>query len=276
MAKKRLIFTLLYDRGYFMLSRNFRLQRVGNLEWLIKNYDFARTTAQIDELVILNVERNMTSQVDFVDHLRQLCDVCFVPITAGGGIREEADASLLLSNGADKVLINTLALQQERELHKIVEKYGQQSVVLGVDLKCVEESFRVYTNAGTEEVRQPYAEHLAYLNGLPVGEWLMTSIDRDGTGQGFDRRLLDLLPRNFNKPLILAGGAGKPEHFPEILWDPRVSGLATAHLFNFVGDGLKLVRQALQHSGHALPSWNSDEMLELRVKAVESSCSLDP
>jgi len=275
MVKKRLIFTLLFDRGYFMLSRNFRLQRVGDLDWLIKNYDFVRTTAQIDELVILNVERNMTSQVDFVDHLRQLCDFCFVPITAGGGIREAADASLFLSNGADKVLINTLAVCQERELHKIVEKYGQQSVVLGVDLKYIGDSFRAFTNAGSEEVRKPCAEHLAYLNELPVGEWLMTSIDRDGTGQGFDRRILDLLPENFHKPLILTGGASKPEHFPELLWDPRVSGLATAHLFNFVGDGLKSVRQALQRSGHSIPSWNSDEMIELRVKVLESSRSLN-
>lgn len=275
MVKKRLIFTLLFDRGYFMLSRNFRLQRVGDLDWLIRNYDFARTTAQIDELVLLNVERNPTMQDGFVSHLRQLCDFCFVPVTAGGGIRHEVDARLLLSNGADKVLVNTLAVHHQVELYKIVEKYGQQSVVLGVDVKRIEGTYRAFTYAGSEEVRRSPKEHFLHLNNLPAGEWLMTSIDRDGTGQGFDSQILDLLPTNFNRPLILAGGASKPEHFPELLWDPRVSGLATAHLFNFVGDGLKSVRQTLQRSGHSMPNWNFDETRRLRAEAIESSGSPD-
>ena len=270
MVSKRVIFTLLFDRGFFMLSRNFRLQKVGDLAWLTKNYDFARTASQIDELVVINVERNPKDQVSFIDHLRELCNFCFVPITAGGGIRSADDASRLLSNGADKVLINTMAVRDESQLLRIAERYGRQSVVLGIDVRRYEAERRALTNYGEIVVQRDIRRHFDDLRRLPVGEWMVTSIDRDGTGQGFEVDLLDLLPEGFDKPLILSGGASKPEHFVSTFSDPRVSALSTAHLFNFVGDGLEKVRTALLHAGNDLPRWHADEILQLRGTVLES------
>lgn len=269
MVKKRLIFTLLYNNGEFMLSRNFRLQRVGNLEWLKRNYDFSRTAAQIDELVVLNVERNRLSNDDFISHLQKLCEFCFVPITAGGGIRRLEDASALLSNGADKILVNTMAADCSHKVIEIAKRYGQQCIVLGVDIRKSNGSTRALVDCGSKLVALEISDYLTRLRELPVGEWMITSINRDGTGQGFDSELLELLPPNFERPVILAGGAGKPEHFLDLLRNPKVSGLATAHLHNFVGDGLKQVRDLLLRDGQELPIWDANEIAALKSSVDE-------
>src|SRR5262245_39867322 len=105
MLKKRLIFTLLYNRGQFMLSRNFRLQKVGDLKWLQTNYDFSRISFSIDELVVLDVTRVDRSTETFCAALKVLTEGCFVPIAAGGGVRTVEHARLLLRSGADKVVV---------------------------------------------------------------------------------------------------------------------------------------------------------------------------
>lgn len=265
MPNKRLIFSLLYASGKFMLSRNFRLQQVGNFEWLSRNYNFFETATAIDELVVINVERDSRPTAEFLRHLQQLNDFCFVPITAGGGIREFCDAKEILSNGADKVLINTIAATNPDELERISETFGRQSVVLGVDLVKSHDQTIPVVNCGREvpsgflDVRN----YLNHLNMLPFGEWYVNSVDRDGTGLGFDSELLDLVPTD-SHPLILAGGASKPEHFCELFEDSRVSALATAHLLNFVNDGLHRVRARLLDEGHDLPQWNPEDHKKLR------------
>ena len=100
MLKKRVIFTLLYDNGSFMLSRNFRLQKVGDLQWLKKNYNFSKLAFSIDELVLLNVTRTKRDHEKFINHVRALSEVCFIPIAAGGGIRDVELAHRLVNNGA--------------------------------------------------------------------------------------------------------------------------------------------------------------------------------
>ena len=123
MLKKRVIFTLLYDSGYFMLSRNFRLQKVGNMQWLKKNYNFSHISFSIDELIILDVTRNERNEAAFYEHVRLLNDECFVPIAAGGGIREVEQARKLLHSGADKVVINTLLVEDSEIISEIASNF---------------------------------------------------------------------------------------------------------------------------------------------------------
>ena len=109
----------------------------------------------------------------------------------------------------------------------------------------------------------------------PVGELYLNSMDRDGTGQGYDLRLLDLLPANMPKPVILAGGVGNASHLAAGLADPRVDAVATAHLFNFVSDGLKQARQSLISGGVVLPLWDIQFLKQHLRAEVTSEVTLD-
>ena len=107
MRKKRLIFTLLYDGEYFVLSRNFRLQKVGDLEWIEKYYNFKEIAFSIDELILLNVSRNRREIIEFCEIVKKIVKNIFVPISVGGGISNIDDVALLFFSGADKVVLNT-------------------------------------------------------------------------------------------------------------------------------------------------------------------------
>ena len=151
MLKKRVIFTLLYDNGSFMLSRNFRLQKVGDLEWLKKNYNFSKLAFSIDELVLLDVTRTKRDHKKFINHVRALSEVCFIPIAAGGGVRDIELAHRLVNNGADKIVINSLVGQSMETIDNIVAELGSQCVLASVDVKKVKNDYKVYTENGTLE-----------------------------------------------------------------------------------------------------------------------------
>ena len=262
-VRKRLIFALLFDSGKFMLSRNFRLQQVGDITWLEKNYNFRETALAIDELIVLNVERSRNSLEPFFEHVKKLNDDCFVPIAAGGGIRSVEDARNLLRSGADKVVINSI-LQTDRPLvAELAAEFGKQCLVASIDAKRVDGTFRVFIDNGSTMMDDDLATYLAKVLDSPIGEIYLNSMDRDGTGQGYDEEMLSTLPQDVGVPLILAGGAGKPEHFAIGLSDERVDAVSTAHLFNFVGNSLQLSRDHLLNEGMHLVRWDSNQLKSL-------------
>ena len=124
MLKKRLIFTLLFNDGQFMLSRNFRLQKVGDLNWLQTNYDFSHISFSIDELIVLDVSREDRNISVFCEVLKVLSEGCFVPIAAGGGIRTLDQARSLLRSGADKVVVNTPLFENEDFIKELPASLG--------------------------------------------------------------------------------------------------------------------------------------------------------
>lgn len=261
MLKKRLIFTLLYSRGYFMLSRNFRLQKVGDFNWLQRNYDFSHIAYSIDELVVLNVDREGGHQKEFTDTLKLLAKGCFAPIAAGGGVRTTEDASALLRSGADKIVLNTPLYKSTELVRKLAAEFGQQCIVGSVDVKRVEgKGYAVFSDCGALELEGTLSSWSEQLSSEPIGEIYLNSIDRDGTGQGFDFGILDSLSKKISVPVIFAGGVGNAVHLATGLADPRVDAVATANLFNFVGDGLKQARCALIDGGVNLPLWDAGLM----------------
>jgi cyclase len=262
MLKKRLIFTLLYSNGQFILSRNFRLQKVGNLRWLQTNYNFSHISYSIDELVVLDISRGERNSEEFCAALKKLTEGCFVPIAAGGGVKTINAARNLLRSGADKVVVNSVLYEKNGFIKQLASEFGQQCVVASMDIKAAPNgSYQAWADSGSRCVADSAAQWVELIAQDDVGELYLNSMDRDGTGQGYDFRLLDLLPANMAKPVILAGGVGNATHLAAGMADTRVDAVATAHLFNFVGDGLKLARQALISGGVPLPLWNI-EMLE--------------
>jgi cyclase len=264
MLKKRIIFTLLYSEGYFVLSRNFRLQRVGDKEWLKKNYDFSTIAFSIDELIVLDVSRNSRIRPKFCADLKEVSADCFVPIAAGGGIRSVADAREILSSGADKVVLNSLFHGEAEEVRKIVAEFGSQCIVASVDVKRELEDYRIYEQNGQIASEMSLSDWLKLVREIEVGEIYLNSIDRDGTGQGYEMSLLEQVPADFDLPLIMAGGVGNQTHMLAGITIREVDAVATAHLFNFVGDGLRHAREHLIAEGIPLPHWDIAEAISLK------------
>jgi cyclase len=267
MLKKRIIFTLLHDNGYFMLSRNFRLQKVGDLSWLQRYYNFSHISFHIDELIVLDVSRQARDLPRFCETLQELSRGCFAPIAAGGGVSSVLDARTLLQSGADKVVVNSALFTSPSLVRELVEAFGQQCVVGSVDLKRNNDGlYKVYVENGRRELQGSAKDLLAPLSFGLIGEIYLNSIDRDGTGQGYDFELLSVLQRDWSAPVILAGGVGNSEHLKAGLEDSRVDAVATAHLFNFVGDGLAKARSNIVDSGVPLASWPPVECLGLSAQ----------
>jgi cyclase len=260
MLKKRLIFTLLYDSGHFMLSRNFNLQRVGDVNWLAENYNFSSIAFSIDELIILDVSREKREMSEFIEAVKQITKECFVPVSAGGGVKNLSDATLLLKSGADKVVLNSLVFEDSKEVSKISQKFGAQSIVASIDLKKEGKKYQIYTSNGEKKIDNDPKEFLKMLKNFNIGEVFLNSIDKDGTAQGLDLGILDLVDDNFNLPLILGGGAGHHNHLFEAFSEEKVDAVSTAHLFNFVGDGLEKCRVGLISKGMNLAKWDKPEI----------------
>ena len=264
MLKKRVIFTLLYDDGSFMLSRNFRLQKVGNLDWLNRNYNFSNISFSIDELIILDVTRIKRDSEKFLAHVRSLSEDCFIPIAAGGGVRDVDYALKLVKNGADKVVINTLTGQNIDTIKSIVSELGSQCILASVDVKKIKNDFKVYTENGSLEQFFSLQNWLLKLAQVPVGEVYLNSIDRDGTGQGYQEEMIELIPSDYPLPVILSGGAGKYHHFINGLNNKKIDAVATANLFNFIGNSLNDSRSALLSEGFNLAKWDNTICESLR------------
>ena len=255
MLTKRLIFTLLYDGGSFMLSRNFRLQKIGDLDWLEENYGFSTVGYAIDELVVIDVSRQNRNTPQFCEDLKRLTRDCFAPITAGGGIRTLEHVHQLLRSGADKVVVNTALHDQPELVEEIAAELGRQCIVASIDVQKINGVYQVFKNNGTVKFGESLDHILLKCAGLPIGEIHIESIDRDGTGNGLDLEILEFIKHVKDVPLILMGGIGNADHIIAGLKDNRVDAVATGNLLNFMGDGLARARELAINGGVILPKF---------------------
>ncbi len=259
MLKKRVIFSLIYADGYFNQSRNFSLQRVGDADWLVKNYRFFVAAEYIDELIVVDASRNERDREKFIDAVQKITKDVFVPLTLGGGIREARDAEMLFVAGADKILVNSVFYEDRGVLKQIENVHGRQSIVLQIDYRLDSngDAIAFSNNAKEEEARVK-----DILDEKPrVGEIILHSIDQDGTARGFDLSLSDYLQGYDYCPIIMSGGGGKTEHFLDVIKLPSVDAAATANLLNFVGKGLKNLRCGMLDAGVELPIWDYQKYL---------------
>jgi len=255
MLKKRLIFTLLYDDGSFVLSRNFRLQRVGDLEWLNENYNFDYISRYIDELIVLDVTRDKRNRDKFSNILKQMTKEIFTPIASGGGINSVEDAKSLLNSGADKIILNTSIFTNKELISKLSKEFGQQCIIASIDIKKHENNYSFYIKNGTQKVDEKEVKKFLSEENPNYGELYINSIDKEGTGMGYDIDSLNLFSK-INVPIILSGGAGNSKHLIEGLRLISVDGVATSHLFNFIGNGLRKARMDVIRNGIMLPIWD--------------------
>jgi cyclase len=255
MAKKRLIFTLLYSDGGFMLSRNFRLQRAGNIEWLKNNYNFKNIVFSIDELIIIDVSRGERDIHCFCNHIKMIVEECFIPIAAGGGITTCEQAKMIMNSGADKLIVNTALFKSPALVRDLIRLYGGQCIIASVDVKRQPDGFHIYIENGSVEVPYGFSEGIKRIMDLGVGEIYLNSMDKDGTGHGYLYELLSEIRHDVKMPIIMAGGAGNWHHLLEGLQHDNVDAVATANLFNFIGQGFPNARRHLLNNDLNLARW---------------------
>ena len=256
MLKKRLIFALLWRGGKFCLSRNFKLQQAGDLGWIEKNYNFKVIASAIDELVVLNVTRGDKAMETFAAQVTDHTRGCFVPLAAGGGIRSMDDALLLLRSGADKLIVNTTLIQDPELVSALARRFGRQCVVASIDYRRVNGVNAVFVENGAVATGMTVEEAVTNAERLGAGEVYLTSIDQDGTGQGYDTETLERVAMSTNVPVIASGGVGKFEHLAGWLAHPYAAAAATANIFNFLGEGLREARLHIEDTGIPLAAWS--------------------
>lgn len=232
MLKKRIIPALLLSGGRLVKPLRFGEWRdVGDpvKSAAVYNSQYA------DELVFLNVSRESRNVAELAPLIQAVSRVCFMPMAMGGGVASAEDAAFLILNGADKVVVNSVAYHRPEVLSRTAERFGAQAVVVCVDAAwdARQGAYRLYSDCGRRLEPAGLEEHLARCEAAGAGEIMIQSIDRDGTMQGFDLRLIRQAMRATTLPVIGAGGSGNYEHLREAFLDTDVSALACGSLFNF-------------------------------------------
>jgi cyclase len=271
MLRKRIIFALIYSDGNFMQSRNFRLQKVGNLHWLEKNYKFQNIAFALDELIVLNASKGEKNMPEFASTISKLVNDVFIPIAAGGGIKTMEDAELLFKSGADKIVLNSLFIQDPSMVKELIKYYGSQSVVASIDCKLNESQYDIFINDGLIKIEFTLLDYIKYLEELGVGEIYLNSIDKDGTGFGYDQTLIEIVNKHTSLPLIIAGGAGNENHLAQGLKIENVSAVATANLFNFIGNGLPNARNQIIDANENIANWSRNNYITNLTKKINNN-----
>ncbi len=188
-----------------------------------------------DELVFLDITATSDSRETMVDVVRRTAEQVFMPLTVGGGIRTLEDIRRLLSAGADKVSINSAALRDPELITRGAETFGTQCIVVAIDAQRNPERARweVYSHGGRTAVGRSVIDWAAEAEQRGAGEILLTSMDRDGTGAGYDTDLLEAVNAGINIPLIASGGAGNTRHMVDALQLGRADAVLAATIFHF-------------------------------------------
>ena len=261
---RRLIFAVLHDRGRFQLSRTFRLQGIGDLRWLLRQYNLQQVSRGLDELMVLDVTRGVRDHGAFVEVVGRIASECFIPVTAGGGIRSMTEAHALLRGGADKLLLNTAFDSDPALCDALAAQFGRQCIVAGIDVRRQGEAHQVVVAQGTRVASDNLPAWVLHVQAHGAGEMLFQSVDRDGTGKGLDTTLLDLLPTAPSAPCLLMGGVGHAGHVLDALRHPRVDGVATANLLNFIGETFLDARREIAAAGVDVAQWGEGDVRVLR------------
>ncbi|HBY72740.1 MAG TPA: imidazole glycerol phosphate synthase subunit HisF [Lachnospiraceae bacterium] len=191
--------------------------------------------AGADELVFLDISASSDARAIKLDMVRRVADKVFIPFTVGGGIRTVEDFKMILREGADKVAVNTAAIMNPDLIRAAADKFGSQCVVLAIDAKRREDGsgWNIYKNGGRADMGMDAVEWAVKACELGAGEILLTSMDRDGTKNGYDLELTRAISERVSVPVIASGGAGTMEHFYDVLTAGKADAALAASLFHY-------------------------------------------
>lgn len=186
-----------------------------------------------DELVFLDISATLEKRKTLAEMVTQLAKEINIPFTVGGGIQSVEDAKLLLQSGADKISINSAAVANPKLITQIAEAFGSQSVVVAIDIKKIENDWYVFIKGGTESTGILAVDWAKKVETLGAGELLVTSMNNDGSKDGFALDITNEISKAVSIPVIASGGAGNAEHFVELFTKTEVSAGLAASIFHF-------------------------------------------
>ena len=247
MLKTRLIPVLLIKEGRCVKGVNFGDYRdTGLPSSQARIYNAQR----VDELVILDIDAGREGRTFLPKVIRQAAEECFMPLAVGGGIKTVDDISELLYSGADKVVINSGAVQNPEFVKEASEKFGKANIVISVDYRQIgDKSARVAINGGTEITDLRPIDWAIEVEKLGAGEIIFTSIDREGCYVGYDLELIKFAADSLGIPVIAQGGVGNLEHLKEGVLRAKASGVAASSIFHFTDQSPIKARQYLRNEG---------------------------
>ena len=249
MLKARLIPCLDVKDGRVVKGVNFvNLRDAGDPVEIAKAYD----AAGADELCFLDITATYENRGIILDVVQRTAEACFMPLTVGGGVRKLEDIRTLLLAGADKVSINSAAVANRDFVRQAAEKFGSQCVVVAIDAKSVAPGrWEIFTHGGRKSTGIDAVAFARDVVSLGAGELLLTSMDRDGTGQGFDIQLTRCIADAVSVPVIASGGVGNLDHLVEGIRDGHAAAVLAASIFHF---GTYSIGEAKRHlSANGIP-----------------------
>jgi len=204
-----------------------------------------------DELVFLDITASSDERQTMHEVVEQTVASCFMPVTVGGGIRELKDIRQMLLCGADKVSLNTAAILNPEIINQASSQYGNQCIVVAIDAKQIpgKDQWIVYTHGGRKETSLNAISWAQEVVKRGAGEILLTSMDRDGTKDGYDLKLTRTLSDAVEVPVIASGGVGKPKHMAEGILEGRASAVLAASIFHFGEYSIKETKKIMQEQG---------------------------
>jgi cyclase len=210
----------------------------------------AYDAAGADELMFLDITASHEGRRPIHEVIARTADVCFMPLSVGGGVRSVEDARALLRSGADKVSINTAAVEDPDLIARCADAFGAQCVVAAIDAKAVGPgAWRVFTYGGRKDTGKDVVDYAALAVEKGAGEILLTSMDRDGAKTGYDIALLKAVTGAVSVPVIASGGAGKVEHLVEAVRQGGADAVLAASIFHFGEVGIGEAKAALAAAG---------------------------
>jgi imidazole glycerol-phosphate synthase subunit HisF len=209
----------------------------------------AYDAAGADELCFLDIGASHEGRDTIIDVVRRTAEVCFMPLTVGGGVRSANDARALLLAGADKVAVNSAAVARPELVADIATRFGSQCVVGSVDAKRVGNHWEIFTHGGRTATGMDAVTHAIRLAELGAGELLVTSMDRDGTRDGYDLDLTRTIAAAVSVPVIASGGVGNLGHLVEGVTEGHASAVLAASIFHFGEASISDARSALAAAG---------------------------
>lgn len=251
MFTKRIIPCLDVNNGRVVKGVNFvNLRDAGDPVEIAAAYD----KAGADELVFLDITASSDNRRTVVDMVRKVAETVFIPFTVGGGIRTVEDFRMLLREGADKISINSSAIDNPRLISDAADKFGRQCVVVAIDARrrADGKGWNIYKHGGRVDVGKDALEWAVEADRLGAGEILLTSMDCDGTKNGYDNELTSLIASHVSVPVIASGGAGNKEHFYDALTKGGADAALAASLFHYKELEIRDLKEYLAERGIAV------------------------